>query len=104
MAKKLKITVGGRDYPCRVTMGAMWRFRQETGREVTDIDAGSMTDLLVWLWCCVSSACSADGVDFGMDIRTFADQLSPEEMSSWSAGQVASPENLSGEDAAEKKT
>ena len=89
MSKMMKIMVGGRELPCRATMGAMLRFKHETGREVTDLDMGLMSDVAIWLWCCVSSACSADGVEFGLGLMEFADLLSPEVMTSWMAGEAA---------------
>lgn len=64
-------------------MGAMLRFKQETGKEVTDIDGG-LSDMCTFLWCCVVSACKADGVEFGMSLLDFADSLTPEEMEDWS--------------------
>jgi hypothetical protein len=43
--KKVEIKIGNEVFPCRQTMGAMLRFKQETGREVTEIDATSFTDI-----------------------------------------------------------
>mgnify|MGYP001237742378 CR=1 FL=1 len=79
----MKIVINGKAYPCRQTMGAMLRFKQETGKEVTDIDGG-LSDMCTFLWCCVVSACKADGVEFGMSLLDFADSLTPEEMEDWS--------------------
>lgn len=81
--EKIEVTINGKAYPCRQTMGAMLRFKQETGKEVTDIDAG-LSDMCTFLWCCVVSACKADGVEFGMSLLDFADSLTPEEMEDWS--------------------
>lgn len=61
MEKGFKVTVAGKEYPCRQTMGAMLRFKRETGREVTDMTDG-VSDLCTYLYCCVVSACMADGV------------------------------------------
>ena len=77
-----KITIAGREYPCRQTMGAMLRFKRETGREVSDMEAG-LTDLCTYLYCCVASASAADGADFRMTLTQFADALSPEELQAW---------------------
>lgn len=92
----MKITVGGVEYPCRATMGAMLRFKRETGREVTEIDAKSVSDLALWIWCCVVSACNADGVAFELSLMEFADHLSPETLRQWAESHKAS--------AAEKRT
>ena len=80
MAKiKVKVTINGKDYPCRPTMGAMLRFKKETGKEVTEL-TGSFSELCVYLYCCVASACAADKVAFDMPLMDFADALSPEDM------------------------
>lgn len=69
-----KIQVYGKEYPVRMTMGAMRRFKRETGTDVslmgTDVDL-----MIVFLFCCVASACNADGVAFDLDIDKFADGL-----------------------------
>ena len=44
--------MAGKEYPCRQTMGAMLRFKRETGREVTDMTYG-VSDLCTYLYCCV---------------------------------------------------
>lgn len=82
--KKIEITINGKAYPCRQTMGAMLRFRQETGREITATDGG-LSDMCAYLWCCVASASKADGVPFDMPLIDFADSISPEDMRAWTA-------------------
>ncbi len=64
-------------------MGAMLRFKKETGKEVTDIQENSFTDLCTYLYCCVVSACAADKITFGYSLFDFADALSPEDMAAW---------------------
>lgn len=75
-----KINVGGRELPCRVTMGAMLRFRRETGRDVSEMSSGDISDLITFMWCCVSSACVADGTEFGLTLEEFADRMDPESL------------------------
>lgn len=75
-----KINVGGRDLPCRVTMGAMLRFKRETGRDVSGMSSGDISDLITFMWCCVSSACVADGTEFGLTLEEFADRMDPESL------------------------
>lgn len=82
---KVEITVNGKAYPCRPTMGAMLRFKQETGREVTEIDEDHLSDLCTYLWCCIASACKADGVEFGLSLMDFADSITQDEMHGWVA-------------------
>lgn len=84
---KVDVTVNGVVYPCRPTMGAMLRFKKETGKEITEITDKSFTDLCTYLYCCVASACAADKIDFNLSLIEFADALNPEDMSAW-AGQI----------------
>ena len=50
---KIEIMINGKAYPCRQTMGAMLRFKRETGRDATQMDGGSINDICTFLWCCV---------------------------------------------------
>lgn len=101
------ITINGQAYPFRQTMGAMLRFRRETGREVTQMGADALSDMAVYLWCCVRSACQADGVAFDMDLMTFLDSLAPEDLTRWSeqaGGEAATSEEDAADDKAQKKS
>ena len=82
---KIEVTINGVTYPCRPTMGAMLRFKKETGKEITEITDKSFTDLCTYLYCCVASASAADKVDFSMSLLEFADALNPEDMQAWTA-------------------
>lgn len=79
--KKTEIKVNGEAYPCRPTMGAMLRFKRETGKEVTEIRETS--ELIIYLWCCVVSASNADGKSFALSLQDFADNVPLDEMASW---------------------
>lgn len=79
---KVEITINGKAYPCRQTMGAMLRFKQETGKEATEMDGG-FTDICTYLWCCIVSACAADGVEFNLSLMEFADSIDPDAMAAW---------------------
>lgn len=80
---EIKVSVNGKAYPCRQTMGAALRFKRETGREVTDIDSGSLSDMCTYLWCCVVSASKHDGLDFGLSLLDFADSIAPGDILAW---------------------
>lgn len=97
---KIEININGTTYPCRPTMGSMLRFKRETGKEVTDIDGNSLSDLCTYLWCCVASACAADGIDFNMSLMDFADSVSSDEMETW----AKSIQSESAPDGKEKKS
>lgn len=79
---KIEITIDGKAYPCRQTMGAMLRFKNETGKEVTEI-TNSLSDMCAYLFCCTASACKKDGVKFDMSLMDFADSITPEDLNEW---------------------
>lgn len=81
--KSIEINVNGTAYPCSPTMGAMLRFKQQTGREITEIDPTSFSDLCTYLWCCVASAANREGKPFELSLMDFADSLEPEDMAAW---------------------
>ena len=80
---KVVVNINGKDYPCRPTMGAMLRFKNETGKEVTEMHAESVSELCTYLYCCVTSACAADKVIFDMALIDFADALSTDDLTAW---------------------
>lgn len=98
---KVEITINGVAYPCRQTMGAMLRFKQETGKEATEINPGSFSDLCTYLWCCVKSASKADGIDFNLSLMDFADNVTPEEATEWAE---ANKEQSDGENTENSET
>lgn len=73
-----RITINGQEYPCRITMGAMLRFKRETGHDVSRMRADDVSDMVAFLWCCIASASKADGVPFDMPLMDFADMIGPE--------------------------
>lgn len=85
MNEKVKntLTVAGKEYPCRVTMGAMVRFKRETGRDVSTLTQADISDLVLFMWCCVVSACKADGIEFGMSFEDFADNVESENLNAF---------------------
>ena len=89
------ITINGKTYPCRVNMAALLRFRRQTGHDVVQISHDDMSDLITLLWCCIVSACAADGVKFGMELMDFADQLDPEALTAFftSLDQESAPQD-----------
>lgn len=98
------IVVDGHRYPCRPTMGAMLRFKRETGREVTELDGKSVTDLCTYLYCCVQSAAELAHKPLEMDLMTFADNISPEDMEQWGRQLEADSETEGNSDEGEKKS
>ena len=76
-------TSDGKEYPCRITLGAMRRFKQETSHDAESISGSA--DLAVFVWCCCQSACHADGVEFGVSLDDFCDRLDMEALSAFEA-------------------
>lgn len=98
---KLTIKVNGEEYPCRQTMGAMLRFKEETGKEATEID-GSLSDMCAYLFCCVKSACKREGNEFDMSLMEFADSLTPEDITEWTESINGNTEDQEDADAEKK--
>lgn len=90
--RKVEVVINGTSYPCRPTMGAMLRFKKETGKEVTELQNGSFSDLCAYLYCCVASASAADKIPFNMSLMDFADALSPDDMTAWATQMQAEVE------------
>jgi phosphopantetheinyl transferase len=101
--KKIEITVNGTAYPCGPTMGAMLRFKQETGKETTQIDPTSVSDLFTYLWCCVMSASKREGKDFDMPLMEFADLVTPAEMEEWTRSITKTVETAEDTDGEKKR-
>ncbi len=76
---RIEITINGEAYPCYQTMGAMLRFKQETGREVSLANL-AVSDFVIFLWCCIMSSCKHEGRAFDMSLLDFADSVTVEEM------------------------
>ena len=91
-----RILINGKEYPVRMTMGAMLRFKRETGRDVSEVKRTDAADMVVLLWCMVASACSADKVPFELGLEDFADALTPEALTLLDEGEAP--------DGAKKKT
>ncbi|MCR5841959.1 MAG: hypothetical protein K6G86_07770 [Bacteroidales bacterium] len=97
-----EVKIGGKSYPCRMTMGAMLRFKRITGREVSEANMGSVSDLAILFYCCTASACNADGVPFDMNCDTFCDRIDPESMDAMSAS-ISGADNSDPDGTAEQK-
>lgn len=81
--KQMRITVQGVEYPCYETMGAMLRFKQETGKEISEVDLSQLSFFSVYLWCCVASACAREKMEFAYSLMDFADNITTETMLAW---------------------
>lgn len=81
--KQIRININGTAYPCRPSMGAMLRFKQETGKEITEMKPENFSELCTYLWCCVVSGSEREKLGFNMTLMEFADALTPDDMVNW---------------------
>lgn len=81
--KKIMIEVGGKAYPCHLTMGAMLLFKQNTGKDFGQQTELGLEDMLTLMWCCLVSTCRGDHVDFGYSFEEFCDLVTPENVNRW---------------------
>lgn len=72
-------------------MGAMLRFKEETGRDVTEMQTG-VSDMCVYLWCCIKGACAREKTDFPYKLMEFADAVDAEALNAWAAAVNAGKE------------
>lgn len=91
----------GKEYPARITMGALRAFRKETGNDFLKIqDKLTGEDLGVMLWAAISRQSKVEGVPFEMSLDDFLDRVTPDEVSTWYVGTV---EETTPEDKTAKK-
>lgn len=81
--RRIEITINGEAYPCYETGGAMLRFKDLTGKEVTEIEANSVSDLIKFLWCCTVSACAREKKQFPLGLMEFADCIDQSHLLEW---------------------
>ena len=80
-----KVIICAKEYPSRVTMGAMIDFKRETGKDVNEIGA-DIEQLTMFMYCCVRSACRADKMDFQLTFEQFADGINLEDFTAFQNG------------------
>ncbi|MBE6245594.1 MAG: hypothetical protein E7108_08770 [Bacteroidales bacterium] len=78
-----KIKIRGKEYPCRQTMGALLRYKRETGQDISKLESSDASGMVIFLWCCVVSASKADGVEFNLSLEEFADSCELETLNSF---------------------
>lgn len=100
---KIELEVNGKKYPSRPTMGAILRFKTETGKEVSEISG--LSDWITYLYCCVASATKHDtGDDFPMSLMDFADSVPQDAVGLWVEALQGQTEKESAGEEEEKKS
>lgn len=89
------IKISDKVYPCRTTMGAIVRFKRLTGLDIKELKPDDLENFMIFLWCCVVSACNADKVEFLIPVEDFMDHLDPEQLNQWSEGLAEDTEKKS---------
>lgn len=67
---KKQININGTNYPCRVTIGTLKRFRDSTGKELSDV--GDIFALVTLLHMALTESCRKAGIELPY---TTADEL-----------------------------
>lgn len=62
----------------RGSLGAMRMFKRETGREISEVKEHEISELAVFLWCCVAAECRRCRIDFTVSLDDFCDALDPD--------------------------
>lgn len=79
----MKIRINDKEYPLYVTMGALLRYKRETGRDAGELKGDSLEDVLMLMWCCVVCASQAHNIEFPLDFETFCNSITLEEVKRW---------------------
>lgn len=61
-------------------MGAMVRYKRESGQDVSEMGDQDITAMVLFIYCCVASACKADGQTLELSFDDFADQMEPDDL------------------------
>lgn len=81
--KDFEIKIKGKTLPCRITLRAMLKFKQVTGRDWGALEGNGITDFIIFLWCCVWATCATEGVEFNDDLDEFSGHLDASVFSRW---------------------
>lgn len=64
-----KITINGKEYPFRLTVGAMVAYKHDTGEDFSQFKGDDMEKLGTIIYHGVRSACKADGIVLPCDTK-----------------------------------
>ncbi len=93
MKKHFITLTTGESFPVEISLGAMLIFKEETGREATEADMGSLSDLIKLLWAGAAAASETVGIAMNYTPQQFANRLTPEELKKWKETYVESQRN-----------
>lgn len=81
--KRMTLTIDGVDYPCTSTLGAMLYYKEYTGKEVSEVDIESPTEVVTFMWCLTRAACEREGVEMPWTLQQFANRLDADDLQQW---------------------
>jgi hypothetical protein len=84
-----------------MTMGAMVRYKRNTGEDVSKMRQDDIEQVTMLLFCMTSAACRREEVEFGLSFDDFADALTPDDFAAAYAAFGA--EGATTEDSTKKK-
>lgn len=93
MKKHFITLTTGESFPVEISLGAMLIYKEETGREATEADMGSLSDLIKLLWAGAAAASEPAGIAMNYTPQQFANRLTPEELKKWKETYVESQRN-----------
>lgn len=93
--KRITVVINDVEYPCYFTLGAALEFKQETGREASEVEASSLTDQGILLYCFCKAACRREKKEFPYTLTDFLDQITEDELAAWNTAQAAAGEGPS---------
>lgn len=82
----MKIRIKDIEYPIRVTLGAQLLFKQETGRELAEMDGTE--DFARYVYACARSASKADGMELKVSFEEFVDHFDQSLIDEWTEMQL----------------
>ncbi len=74
-----KITLDSKEYPISRTMGAFLRFKELTGKDVSQV-GNEMADVIALLYTFVECGCRIQKVEFPYNVQEFADRIDVSQM------------------------
>lgn len=70
-----QLTIRGKQYPFRTTMGALLAFKREKGVELSQVAPGDIEANLYFVYLCFLSTCRADGTQIDIGFEEFCDYV-----------------------------
>lgn len=94
-----KVKINGKDYPFRLTIGAMVAYKRDTGEDFSKFNGEDMEKMLHIIFYGIKSACKADSVEFPYQ--------SPDEIADYidmgQIGDLFEPQSVDADDGSKKK-